>query len=278
MIPGEPGDPERGQRIASNYFDLAHGHGLLGTAPAQPPHRGDHDVVRRPRVRAAAGRRGARRRGRPARAARAGDAGRRPGPGPRRLRRRRAQDEQRGRRRDPRRRRRRRGPGRTARRLRHRDRDVVRTAARPGLADRHDGPQRAQGRRPRHARRARAGASRCWCAGHRRRRRRRAADRAVARRTEHDRPRGPRPLRRAGPFHRGPARSSSGCTSLPSTRPRTRSPAGGWSRPGCAPGRTPPATSAAAARAARPGCRRCCSARTSTPSRTPVRTTACSAW
>ncbi len=49
-------------------------HGLLGPAPAQPPHRGDHDALRRPRVRPAAGRGGPRRGGRPARAARPGDA------------------------------------------------------------------------------------------------------------------------------------------------------------------------------------------------------------
>ena len=42
--------------------------------------------------------------------------------------------------------------------LRHRDRHVVRPAARPGLADRHDGLQRPQGRRADDARRARAGA------------------------------------------------------------------------------------------------------------------------
>ena len=115
-------------------------HGLLGTSAAQPPHRGHVDAVRRPRVRAAARRRGSRCGDRPARAARPGDAGRRPGPRPQRVRGRRAQDEQRGRGRDPRRCRRRPGARRAPGRTWHRDRHVVRPAARPGLADRHDGP------------------------------------------------------------------------------------------------------------------------------------------
>ena len=63
--------------------------------------------------------------------------------------------------------------GGTARRLRHRDRHVVRTAARQGLADRHHGLQRPHGRRARHPRRARAGAPRVRRTAHRRRRRRR---------------------------------------------------------------------------------------------------------
>ena len=56
------------------------------------------------------------------------------------------QDEQRRRRRDPDGVRRRRGPRRHAERLRHRDRHVVRTAARPRLAHRHHGLHRRKER------------------------------------------------------------------------------------------------------------------------------------
>ena len=74
-------DAAAGSGSRSNYFDLAHDHGLLGPAPAQPPHRGHHDALRRPRVRPAAGRGGPRRRGRAPPPARRRDARRRAGPG-----------------------------------------------------------------------------------------------------------------------------------------------------------------------------------------------------
>ena len=69
-------------------------------------------------------------------------------------------------------------------RLRHRDRHLVRSAARQGLADRHHGLQRPQRRRAGHPGRARAGAARHGVPRHRRRRRR-----ARPRRSTRERPR-----------------------------------------------------------------------------------------
>jgi (S)-ureidoglycine-glyoxylate aminotransferase len=93
----DSGDAAVGARIASNYLDLAHDHGLLGPAAAQPPHRGDLHALRGARVRATAGRRGhGQRRGAPP-AARRRDARGCPWARPGGLRRRGPQDEQRGR-------------------------------------------------------------------------------------------------------------------------------------------------------------------------------------
>ena len=114
------------------------------------------------------------------------------GPGAGGVRRRGAQDEQRRRGRHPRRRRRRRRARRAAAGLRHRDRDLLRPAGRPGLADRHDGLQRPPRHRADDARRARAGAAPGRCEGHPRRRRRRgvldAGQRPEARRLTTARP------------------------------------------------------------------------------------------
>ena len=62
--------PRGGSAYRLELLRPRHGHGLLGPAAAQPPHRGHDDAVRRPRVRPAARRGGARRRGRAAPAAR----------------------------------------------------------------------------------------------------------------------------------------------------------------------------------------------------------------
>ena len=101
---------------------------------------------------------------------------------------------------------------RDARRLRHRDRHLVRSAARQGLADRDDGLQRPQGRRAGDARRARGGAPGP---------RRTGACRVVAstprRRSTDDRRRRARPLRAAGPLHL-PARRARAHLSLPRAR------------------------------------------------------------
>ena len=111
--------------------------GLLGSASAQPPHRGDVDAVRGPRVRPPARGRGHGRRRGPARACTAARcwpgcaawAWRCSATSAHKMHNVVAV-------RDPRRRRRGRRPRRAARRLRHRDRHIVRAAARRGLADR----------------------------------------------------------------------------------------------------------------------------------------------
>ena len=157
----DPRGVRRGHRRARALQLLRPRHDprLLGTAAAQPPHRGDEHAVRGAGVRADHRRGGPAGRHRPARAGRPRDARGGPGPGAGGVRGRGAQDEQRGRGRDPGRRGRRRRARRAAAGLRHRDRHVVRPAARSRLADRHDGRQRAARHRADHARRARAGAA-----------------------------------------------------------------------------------------------------------------------
>ena len=169
----ESGDAERGRRIASNYLDLAMVMDYWG--PRRLNHHteattmlygarecalllveeGLDAAVDRHELHGRAMLAGVR------------------GLGPRCLRRRRPQDAQRRGGRDPRGPRRGRRARRAARRLRHRDRHLLRSPARQGLADRDDGLQRPQGRRPGHPRGPRAGAPRRRCRRHLRRRRRR---------------------------------------------------------------------------------------------------------
>ena len=239
---GDPGAPphrgrdprgvRRGHRRARALQLLRPRHDprLLGSAAAQPPHRGDEHAVRRARVRPDHPRGGPAGRHRPARAGRPRDARGGPGPGAGGVRGRGAQDEQRGRGRDPGRRGRRRGARRDAAGLRHRDRHVVRPAARSRLADRHDGRQRAPRHRADDARRAGAGAAARGCAGARTGG---GVDAAYAESSDARRPRR-RPahhgaLRRARRVHLDDRRHRA---RLPLPRARPREPA--WPPAGCA--------------------------------------------
>src|SRR5690606_16593492 len=158
---GDPRDGRRGERRLRGIELLRPRHecGLRGPAAAQPPQGGEGRALRRARVRGRAARGGARHRLRPPRGRRPRDAGWRRGARPHRLRRPGAQDDERHRGRDPGRRARRRRARGAARRLLDRDRHLLRPPARPRLAHRHDGLQRAQGRRAHDARGPRAGAA-----------------------------------------------------------------------------------------------------------------------